>query len=183
MNQKSTLPHPNLIQISAALISLALLAGLGTGCSPTPPPPIGVSNDQLDLSIGELPEGWVVKTNQGPDLIVVPSDPERLGTVEFIVGPEETGINLVSALEDHRKDIEGRPEGAYSGAQELKGPMGTAFYSRGRFTDSGVTTEETRILSLHPRSSRMVQMVYRYPAGDDSSTRVRDLIELFGEVG
>jgi len=163
-------------------VSLVILIGLGTACSPTPPPPDGISNTTLDLSIGHLRDDWLVETNQGRDLVIVPSDPERQGTLEFVVGPEETSINLVAALDTHRKEIESRPDGVYSGAQELTGPMGTAFYSRGRFTGSDGTVEETRLLSIHPRSSRIVEMVYQYPAGDDSSTRVGELIELFAEV-
>ena len=115
-------------------------------------------------------------------MIVVPANSERQGTVEFLVGPEEEGVNLVEALDSHRAHIEGLSDGVYSGAQELTGPMGSAFYSRGRYGDGASTIEETRIFSLHPRSSRMVEMVYRYPAGDDSSTRVGELIELFAEV-
>ena len=161
---------------------LVVLSGLGSGCSPSPPPPEGLSNTVLDLSIGNLGNDWIVETNQGQTLVIVSSNPERSGTLEFIVGPEEVGINLVAAVEAHRIEIESRPDGVYSGAQELTGPMGTAFYSRGRFTGADGTVEETRLLSIHPRSSRIVEMVYHYPAGDDSSTRVGELIELFAEV-
>lgn len=161
---------------------LVVLFALGSGCSPTPPLPAGISNTTLDLSIGSLGDDWVVGTNQGLTLVIVPADPERHGTIEFVVGPEEVGVNLVAAVEAHRNEIENRPDGVYSGAQELTGPMGTAFYSRGRFMGAGGAVEETRLLSIHPRSSRIVELVYRYPAGDDSSTRVSELIELFAEV-
>jgi len=161
---------------------LVVLIALGSGCSPTAPQSESISNKALDLSIAYLGDDWIVEANQGETLVVVPSDPERLGTLEFVVGQEESGTNLVSALDSHRKEIERRPDGAYSGAQELTGPMGTAFYSRGRFTGADGTVEETRLLSIHPRSSRIVEMVYLYPAGDDSSRRVGELIELFAEV-
>ncbi len=170
------------MEIPVSFAILLVVAGLGMGCSPAPPPPAGVSNTELDLSIGDLGDAWVVKTNQGTSLVIAPSDPERQGTIEFLVGPEEEAVNLIAAVETHRKDIENRPDGVYSGAQELTGPMGTAFYSRGRYGDGGSTMEETRILGMHPRSSRIIEMVYRYPAGDDSSTRVGELIELFAEV-
>jgi hypothetical protein len=155
----------------------------GLGCSPPPPPPpTGITNAELGLSIGSLGKEWALDTNNQRTLILVPSNPERRGTVEFIVGPEENGINLVAAVNDHRQEIEARPGGVYSGAQELSGPMGTAFYSRGRYDDGDSTLEETRLFSIHPRSSRMLQIVYRYPAGDDSSQRVGELINLLGEV-
>ena len=167
---------------SALGACLVVLSCLGSGCSPTVTQPNGISNEALDLSVAYLGDDWIVETNQGQDLVIVPSDPERQGTLEFVVGPEETGINLVAALDSHRKEIESRPDGAYSGAQELTGPMGTAFYSRGRFKGADGTVEETRLLSIHPRSSRMLEMVYLYPGGDDSSRRVGELIELFAEV-
>ena len=170
------------MEIPVSFAILLVIAGLGIGCSPAPSPTAGVSNTELDLSIGDLGDAWVVKTNQGTSLVVAPSDPERQGTIEFLIGPEEEGINLIEAIETHRKDIEDRPNGVYSGAQELTGPLGTAFYSRSRFGDDGSTVEETRILGTHPKSSRIFEMVYRYPAGNDSSTRVGELIELFAEV-
>ncbi|MEN8163982.1 MAG: hypothetical protein ABFS37_07630 [Acidobacteriota bacterium] len=183
-NTRLTPPSRSLrMEIPVLFAILLVVAGLGMGCSPAPSPPAGVSNTELDLSIGDLGDAWVVKTNRGTSLVVTPSDPERQGTIEILVGPEETGINLIEAIEIHRKDIESRPDGVYSGAQELTGPMGTAFYSRGRFGNGDSTMEETRILAMHPRSSRIIKMVYLYPAGDDSSTRVGELIELFAEVG
>ncbi len=180
-------PVRSLRMVSALpkLISLTILLAvipLGTGCSPAPPQQTDTSNAELDISLGDLGDAWVIEANLGGTLFLAPSNVERQGKIEFLVGPEEPGINLVAAVETHREDIESRPDGVYSGAQELTGPMGTAFYSRGRFKGADGTVEETRLLSIHPRSSRIVEMVYRYPAGDDSSERVGELIELFAEV-
>lgn len=159
-----------------------IFIGLELGCSQPPPPPVGTSNAQLDLSIGNLGDDWIVETNQGSILTFRRSDPERPGTIDMIVGPEEDGVNLVEAMDTHRQTIENLPDGSYFGGQELTGPMGTAFYSRGRYSLEGATVEETRILSIHPRSSRLFEIVYRYPAGEDSSTRVGELVEVFAEV-
>lgn len=173
--------HPTLT-IMAGITALIVVLGMLAGCTPKTPPPTGVSNPDLDLSIGFLGDEWTVQSNQGNQLMLVPSGDERQGTVEFLVGPEQEGVNLVEALKTHQDHIEGLSDGVYSGGQELTGPMGTAFYSRGRYNQGAVTLEETRILSLHPRSSRLVEMVYRYPAGEDSAARVGELIELFAEV-
>lgn len=162
---------------------LIILICLGLACSPpTPPAPEGVSNEQLDLVIGDLGAGWIVETNQDHSFVLVPSNPERQGKIGFLVGPEEANVNLVAAVEAHRQAIESRTDGTYSGAQELTGPMGTAFYSRGHFSAGGTMVEEIRVLGIHPRSSRIVEMVYRYPAGDDAAARVGELIELYGEI-
>ena len=165
-------------KITALIITLGLLAG----CTPKVPPPTGVSNSALDLSIGYLGDEWTVQTNEGESLTLVPSNGERQGVVEFLVGPEQEGINLIEALDVHRSHVESLPDGVYSGGQELTGPMGTAFYSRGRYSKDGTTTEEIRILGLHPRSPRLIEVIYRYPAGEDSATRVSELIELYAQV-
>ncbi len=168
----------------ASIFLLTILTCLG--CSqqepPPPPEPVRVSNEALDLTITDLGSEWKVTINEGMKLTLAPADPEKEGTVEVLVGPEETGPNLVAAVEGHRTAIESLPEGHYSGARELSGPLGAAFYSRGRFTDGTSTIEETRIFALHPRSNRIIELVYRYPAGDDSSTRVGEMIDLLARI-
>lgn len=171
-----------LCQSAAAAALLVIFSIISFGCSPAAPQPEVLVNSQLDLSLGVLGDEWIVETNQGAMLVLRSSNPERQGTIEFLVGPEEEGVNLVAAIAAHQQSIEALPNGSYSGGQELAGPMGTAFYSRGRFSESATTIEETRLLSIHPRSSRLVEMVYSYPAGEDSSERVSELIGIFAEV-
>jgi len=64
------------------------------------------------------------------------------------------------------------------GAQELQADFGTAFYSRGRFNENEALQEETRILLIHPAGNKLLTISYRYPAADDSASRVEQLIEV-----
>lgn len=171
--------------LATASLSLVLALAL-LSCAqppePPPPPPPGVENAELDITLTSVPEGLRVAANQGSNLKLEPVDPAVGGAIRFEVGPEEIGVNLVAAVRDHQQSIEGLPDGNYMGAQELQADFGTAFYSRGRFTEDGVALEETVIFRIHPRASRLLSIDYRYPAGDDSAERVEQLIEVLSFV-
>jgi len=125
-----------------------------------------------------MPDGLVVTDNQGTSLELRPADEYVGGILWFAVGPEQQGVNLVAAVKEHQERIEGLPEGEYKGAQELQGPLGTAFYSRGRYVEDGAVVEETVILTIHPSNNRLLTISYRYPAGEDSARRVEQLIDV-----
>ena len=161
--------------VVASLLCLVLSA-----CSQPEPPAVNLGVENLDLAIRltTIPEGLVVAANQGSSLELRPTDETAGGVIWFAVGPETVGVNLVAAVKEHQTHIEGLPDGNYLGAQELQGDFGTAFYSRGRFSDDGSMQEETRIVLIHPSGNRMLTIAYRYPAGDDSASRVEQLIEV-----
>jgi hypothetical protein len=165
----------------AGAISLAALVSVVVSCAapePPPPPPTGVENRDLGIGLTAVPEELTVAANQGSSLELSPVNPALGGTIWFAVGPEQVGINLVAAVKDHQQQIEGLPDGKYEGAQELQGEFGTAFYSRGRYTERGSPVEETVIFLIHPSASRLLAIHYRYPARDDSSQRVEQLIDV-----
>ena len=157
------------------LIAMSVVACAGP--QETPPDP-GVDNLDLDIRMAGVPDGLVVSENQGTSLQMRPADENIGGVLWFAVGPEQVGVNLVEAVKAHQERIEGLPEGDYKGAQELQGPLGTAFYSRGRFVEDGAVVEETVILTLHPSGNRLLTISYRYPAGEDSAQRVEQLIDV-----
>lgn len=172
---------------TAKALGVLFLVAMVTGCGATDQPEgpalaNDVSNPSLGLTIVGLPPVWAVAVNEGERLELIPLDAERPGLVRVSVGPEETGVNLVAAVDAHKLMIESSEGGVYSGAQELSGPLGVAFYSRGRYEEHGSMVEETRIFALHPTASRLLVFEYTYPAADDSSTRVSELIELFALV-
>ncbi len=166
------------------LFLVAMVTGCGAADQPEGPALANdVSSPSLGLTIVGLPPVWTVAVNEGERLELIPLDTGRSGLVRVSVGPEETGVNLVAAVDAHQMMIESSEGGVYSGAQELSGPLGVAFYSRGRYEDEhGSMVEETRIFALHPTASRLLVFDYTYPAADDSSTRVSELIELFALV-
>ena len=164
-------------------VALVIAAVLATACAPPPPPPDpGISNIDLAIRLADMPAGLVLAHNQGSSLELRPADETVSGTIWFAVGPEERGVNLVAAVKEHQTRIEGLPDGQYQGAQELQGPLGTAFYSRGRYLEGETVQEETVLLTIHPSENRLLKIAYRYPAGDDSAARVEQLIGVLAEV-
>lgn len=165
------------------LSAAALIASLGCG-QPKAPDQVSteVDNPALAIRLAQVPDDFRVITNHDETLVLSPSTEGVEGTVTFHVGPEETGINLVAAVHDHQARIEGLEGGTYSGARELEGPLGAAFYSRGSYVVDGARVEETMLTAIHPDGDRRLELVYTYPQGDDSSARVTALIGLLAEV-
>jgi len=166
--------------IRTPLVVGSLLFLAVSACSSPEPPVVDTGVENLDLAIrlSAIPDGLVVAANQGTSLELRPVGETADGVIWFVVGPEQTGVNLVAAVSEHQAHIEGLPEGEYRGAQELLGDFGTAFYSRGRFLDDEALKEETRIMLIHPAGNRLLTIAYRYPAAEDSASRVEQLIEV-----
>ena len=165
---------------------LAVISFSGCGGPPEEPPAPTIErihNERLDITASLESDVWTLVENSGDLLRFGPTVEGAGGTATASVGPIETGVNLVEAVKTHQAGIEGKPGGSYAGAQELSGPLGTAFYSRGRYEDGETTMEETCIFGLHPRARRRLDLCYSYPAGDDSAARVQTLIELFATLG
>ncbi len=162
---------------------LAVVAVLSCAAPPEPPPiPDGVENTDLGIRLASVPIDLVVAKNQGDILELRPAGEQSTGTVWFTVSPEVHAVNLVASVNDHQAAIESLPDGKYLGAQELTGDFGSAFYSRGRFSEGGAVIEETVILALHFTGNQLVTIHYRYPAGDDSAARVEQLIGVLAEI-
>jgi hypothetical protein len=174
---------------SATALTLAVAAAtLPLGCrpaeekAPVESAPIVVGNIGLDLRLAGLPSRFVVERNSDRQLTLKPADPEVHGTVSIAVLPPEAGQNLPAMVSDHQTDIETREDGDALGGQELISPLGTTFYSRGRFTDDGSVIEEVVVFALHPRGDRAMTVTYHYPAADDSGDRVQQLLEIVAVV-
>lgn len=166
--------------LACVLFSATVLVA---ACAPAPPPPDpGVENLDLGIRLSGVPESFVVASNQGSILEFRPAGETAEGKLWFSATPEDLGENLVEAVKMHQSRIEGLPEGDYKGAQELQGPLGTAFYSRGRFLESDTVVEETKLITIHPTESRALEITYRYPAADDSAARVEQLIDVLAHL-
>lgn len=176
-------------QLTHPLIVVALSAGLAfAACQPKEPeaepePAQRVENAEVGIVLADVPDFFALEINDGSRLELVPADGATAGRVFVRAGePESGGINLVAAVEEHKEAILAA-SGEYQGQRELGTPLGTAFYSRGRYLDDGgQTTEETVIFMVHPRGDRTLQLVYRYPAGDDSKERIQDQLFSLLEV-
>lgn len=150
-----------------------------------------VGNAEIGVAIADLDPFFEVRSNQGAEIVLVPAAETEEGepiegelTIRASEPKTQGGVNLVAAVENHELALESRPNGEFSGQRELGGPLGTAFYSRGRFdAEDGTRMEETVIFTLHPAGDRRLELAYVYPAGDDSQARVQDqLFSVFGEI-
>ncbi len=161
----------------------ALALVIAVACAEQPPPAAPtVSNPALGLRLAWLPPEFTVAVNEGDRLELEPTDPAVDGRLWFEIGPVETGLNLVAAVRGHQRRIEEQPRADYQGGQELMTPLGTAFYSRGRFMSGLTESEETAVFVRHPGEIRLLTITYRYPAGVDSSVRVQQLLDILGQV-
>jgi hypothetical protein len=170
---------------SKKLLAFVLVVS-SLGCTkaapPAPPPDTRVENPELGIQLAAVPDGLEVALNQGRYLELRPTAEGIEGLISFFVGPEEHSVNLVQAVHDHQAKIESLPDGEYLGAQELTGDAGVVFYSRGRYSEEGATAEETVLFLIHPSQYSLLEIRYRYPAGDDSAARVEKLIQVLSEV-
>lgn len=167
--------------VAAILVVSTALLACGAGGGPqAETPPNRVEAPDLGLAIANLPDGLEVTTNEGGTLMLVPKG--KAGTIVVQAGPTEVGPNLVAAVKEHQASIEARPGARYLGVRELVTPLGSAYWSRGRYEQGGSTVEETRIVTLHPDGHRLLYLTSTYPAGDDSSARIQELLALVTEI-
>lgn len=154
-----------------------------SGCAATPDPepelPSPVTNTALNLTFGDLPEGFEVESNRSDELRLVSTTEGREGAMWVEVSERsDYGIDLVKIVNAQKANYEEREAGEYSGARQLMTPSGEGYYVRGRYHDSEQRlVEETRVYLVHPSENRLVALHYLYPAADDSAER---LPELFG---
>lgn len=159
-----------LVVVGAALALAGCQPGGGGG---------SVENAALGIIISPLPAPFEVADNSGPNLrLTVEGDATR-GEVEFHLGPPEPrGINLVEESTRRKAYFESRPGGAFSGNQEIVAPIGHVYTARGQYDSGGQRVEELWALSVPPGTDRLLSIVYRYPAGDDSPQRAQHLLAL-----
>lgn len=143
-----------------------------------------VESPELGVAIAALPAYFSVAVNREDALELVPAAADGTGRLAVIVGEaEEGGINLIAAVEDHQAEVLARSGGEYKGQRELVSQLGTTFYSRGRYDSDEGIIEETAIFAIHPWGDRILRLVYRYPAGDDTRERLEEqLFEVLGEI-
>ena len=171
------------VRLVAAQLCTALLCTVA--CQPAaeqPAEPVKgerIENTELGMAIAELPAYFQVTSNEGSVIELQPASAEVEGVLKVQESEAETGgINLVAAVERHKADLQNRENGEFKGQRELGSQLGTAFYSRGLYTEAGRTMEEVVIFLVHPKGDRELQLVYTYPAGEDSKERLTD--HLFG---
>jgi len=163
---------------------LCLALGLSFACGGSPKRPNEpLINQQLGLRLEAVPSPFQVEANQGRTLKLAVDGKPTQGEVEFVVGaPHPSGVNLVAEVNAKKPEIESQPGGKFLGTLELNTPNGSAFTARGRYDAPSGRMEEIWVLALHPSGDRLLSIVYRYPADEDSSKRMDQMMKVVGEV-
>lgn len=143
-----------------------------------------VENPELQLALADVPAGLEVAANEGAEIHLRPVAQGLDGLLVVAEDEPRTNPNMVAAIEEHQATIESRPDGVYGGQRELTYSFGSAFYSRGQFTENGRPMEETILVTLHPaKGDRLLRMTYTYPVAADTAERLGEhLFVLLGEL-
>lgn len=158
-------------------VGLLLAAGCGGGAGDE------VANSALSITIAPLPEPFEVLDNEGETLRLAVDGEAARGLVELHLGaPQPQGINLVDEATGRRAYFESLPGGEFLGNQEIVAPIGSVYTARGRYDGDSGPVEELWSMTVPPGDDRLLTLVYRYPAGDDSQQRAQQLLELLGNL-
>ncbi|MGD2115944.1 MAG: hypothetical protein PVG07_12870 [Acidobacteriota bacterium] len=148
-----------------------------------------VTNEELQITLSRVPDGFRLARNEGAELVLERTDPEDTATLEVLVGPAQSaGVNLKERVWEEKARIESLPGGDYKGQNELAGAaIGTVFTSRGRFLDDdGEAVEEYRALAVHPVAGedehRLLILDYEYPPSERTGERLQQLMRVIGEI-
>lgn len=191
MRSKLVGMRPSLIPMGA-LVLMVLAAS--TACRQAEPPvaqnaPQRVDNPGVGISLADVPDGFRLVSNEGDRIVLErasqPGSQTQAdsGRVEITATePKKSGANLVAAVNDQKTEIEGRPEGKFEGQVELASHLGTAYLTRGRWTENGKEMEEMRLFSLHPEGTRMLVITYTYAVSGDTRDRANQAMDILSEV-
>lgn len=163
--------------LGSVLVAGVLLAGCAQ--EETPAPDTRVENRGTGVALAALPASFRVAANDAEALRLVA---DGGGSLEILAMPEQShGVNLHEAVNDQEEWIESQPDGKFFGFQELMGPLGTAFTSRGMYTGSEGPIEVLRVFMVHPQGGRRLDVIYTYPPGE-GQMRAQHVLELLGEM-
>lgn len=108
----------------------------------------------------------------GPATLVYDADP-----------PQVAGVNLVEVVNQRKAELEARPNGRFYGQAELGGPLGTAYTTRGTYSEGGEEVEEVRIFAVHPQGDRLLHVTLQYaPVQGQGPARVDQAMRAFGWI-
>ncbi len=175
-------------QAKSFLLSLAAAGILLVACQPSnssapeqdaPATSERAESPQLGLALANVPEGFqVVEENE----LRLQRTDDQTGEVWIEVGPVVESINLVQEVRNWEKRFDEMPGGDFKGQMELGTQFGSAYSVRGRYLEGDLEVEQFRLMSLHPNEYRLLSLIYTYPAGEDSTMRSNQVMEVFGEL-
>lgn len=178
MTQRSRILANSLIP--AALILAACQSAPDEPAAETAMP--SVEAVSAGIRVVELPSPFRVVVNE-PDRFELDSPTHPGSRVRVTLGgSQSSGLNIVEIVKQELAAFEALPDGESFGQTQLVAPIGLAYMVRGRHSAEGATVEELKALVVHPWGNRLLTVAYSYPAGDDTSERGGELMELLGEI-
>lgn len=134
------------------------------------------------VRIAELPESFEVTAND-TERFELAALPPTEGSVVFTLGDTQAGgVNIVETVKAELAAFASLPDGQSFGQTQLVAPIGLTYMARGRYSRDDVSMEELKALVVHPWGNRLLSVEYVYPAGEDTSDRGAQLMELLGEI-
>ena len=174
-----------LLSLSVAVLMLVACQQGGGDGTESDEPAMGarLENPENGVALAGVPGFFRVVSNDQAGIVLAPADAAVEGTLTVKAGDKGIGgVNLIAAIEQHKEAVLARQAGDYKGQRELGSQLGTAYYSRGNYLgEDGVPREETIVFLVHPWNDRTLQLIYVYPAGEDSGARIQE--QLFGVLG
>jgi hypothetical protein len=187
LSWQSNIEGGPIVKTRPHLFIVLALACLGIGACQSPEPqvatPVRVENAALNIAIADVPEPFVLDTNQDTTLRFTTPGVEGDGLLRIEVGPlSSAAINLVEEVKARRTAFEETAGGRYYGNRELATPNGPAYTARGAIEGSDGVVEEIWIYAIHPSEYRLLTLVYQYPSAEDSADRAAQLMSVLGGV-
>lgn len=176
-----TLRIPSQLALSSVLV-LTLLACQTSEPPPAPTAPQPVPNPQLDLQLTGIPEGFVLGSNEGEEIVLERRAGLTPGTVLVTALPEleRGGVNLVAALNERADEV--AEKGGKLRQVELGSHLGPAYLARSRWPEEGGEKEQMQIFALHPTANRMLLITYDYPLTGDTQDRREHMMDVLSLV-
>ncbi len=165
-----------------SLLAATVLVGCQAAEVPTPEPEV-IESEAAGIGIAALPADFTVTSNDAEGLRLAVASEAGAGEMTVVTSEVyQEGLNIIDAVEIEMANFEGKPEGRSFGQTKMVAPMGLTYMARGRYLSDGAEVEELRAMLAHPWGNRLLTLSYVYPAGEDTSERGAQLMELLGEV-
>ncbi len=175
------------------VFALAACGGDGTGEAPevvmdapeiAPPAELRVHEPAgpSGYHFAGLPNGWIQASRTGDRVMLTPSSGEDAWIVAA-VEPDILGRELERAVATQLADVERSEGGEHLGTGTVDtANLGTAAWSLARFAEDEEVRDELVLFVSHPSEYASISLRYIYPASDDPSSRLIQLVAVANTI-
>lgn len=128
--------------------------------------------------VARVPGGWTQSSRSG-DRIMLTAARSDDSWVVAAVEPDVLGSELERGVAQHLLDVERSEGGEHLGTGTVDTDnLGTAVWSLARFDEDEEVRDELVLFVSHPSEYAAISLRYLYPASDDASSRLIELVEI-----